>query len=126
MTDVKELMSDSLVDKFDSNETFSYIEKVFLCNISFIVLDKTEDLLGVVEGFEPCDNDQTIIKVKISTDDAFSISEVWKTARIKSYNLTLKGQIILHDGVFRILKYKILNVDTDKSICSVSFELVKE
>jgi hypothetical protein len=126
MTDAKEMMSESLVDKFETDETFSFVEKVFLCSIDCIVSEKIETLVGIIEGFEPSHDDKAVIRLKASVDDAFSISEVWKTIRIKDYKLSLKGQIIHHEGIFKVLAYKVLNVDNDKSICSISLELVKE
>lgn len=126
MNEAKEMMSDSLVDKFENDETFSFAEKVFLCSMDFIVSDKIETLIGIIESFNPCYNEKSHVAMKISTDDAFSIIEVWNSIKIKGYKLSLKGQFHQFEGVFKISRYNILNVDNDKSICSVSFELVKE
>jgi len=121
----KEMMSESLVDKFETDD-FSHFEKILLCNIDCIVLEKIETIVGIVEGFEPFGDNRVTIRVKIPIDDAFSISEAWKDIVIKDYKLSFRGQIQCYEGIFKIHRFKILNVDSDKSICSVSFKLVKE
>lgn len=125
MIDPKELISESLVDKLPMSDFEKAIKSILLCNINFLVKEKTESVLGTLYSYKIEETKRPIIEIKVAFEDAIGVTESWDKLIISDYSIKL-GDFQIHEkGLFKILSCRIFNIESDAMICVLGLSLVK-
>lgn len=125
MSDPKELISDSLIDKLPSSEFEKALKKILLCNINFVVRGKIESVLGTLFSFKADETENIILETKVAFEDAIGIAEVWDKIFISDFSIKLGDFSINNKGLFKISHCEIFNVESDAMICVLGLRLIK-